>query len=234
MRARARIALVLMVLSASFGLAGCAAIDELKEAFLRWVESEKLSSGPRGGDWQVIGKPPAIPPKKPSKMEASKPLRQVKSVPKRRRPQTVVVLPLKKPPMPDATEVARPEGTEGQSVPSRPEPPQLPNERSKQLLEMDEADRNTFFTMVLRANNKQCNQVIRTIFGDAFLGFDEWEALCKDRNSYSLKVAADPDATITSLHCRELSKTSKMLLQSVGSESKASGCRIEKERRKRD
>jgi hypothetical protein len=88
--------------------------------------------------------------------------------------------------------------------------------------------------MVLRANNKQCNQVIRTIFGDAFLGFDEWEALCKDRNSYSLKVAADPDATITSLHCRELSKTSKMLLQSVGSESKASGCRIEKERRKRD
>jgi hypothetical protein len=57
MRARARIALVLMVLSASFGLAGCAAIDELKEAFLRWVESEKLSSGPRGGDGQVIGKP---------------------------------------------------------------------------------------------------------------------------------------------------------------------------------
>jgi len=108
------------------------------------------------------------------------------------------------------------------------------HEVSQQLLELEEADRNTFFTMVLRANNKQCNQVIRTIFGDAFLGFDEWEALCKDRNSYSLKVAADPDATITSLHCRELSKTSKMLLQSVGSESKASGCRIEKERRKRD
>ena len=109
------------------------------------------------------------------------------------------------------------------------------HERSEELLEMDEADRNTFFTMVLRANNKQCDQVIRTIFGDAFLGFDEWEALCKDRNSYSLKVAADPDATITSLHCRELSKTSKMLLQSVGSESKVSGCRIIKtERRKRD
>jgi hypothetical protein len=31
-----------------------------------------------------------------------------------------------------------------------------------------------------------------------------------------------------------LSKTSKMLLQSVGSESKASGCRIKNERRKRD
>ena len=56
MRARVRIALVLVALSASFGLAGCAAIDELKEAFLRWVESEKLPSGPGGGDWQVIVK----------------------------------------------------------------------------------------------------------------------------------------------------------------------------------
>jgi len=108
------------------------------------------------------------------------------------------------------------------------------HERSQQLLEMDEADRNTFFTMVLRASNKRCDRVIRTMFNDAFLGFDEWETLCKDHNSYSLKVAADPDATITSLHCRELSKTSKMLLQSVGSESKASGCRIKNERRKRD
>jgi hypothetical protein len=224
-----------MALSTSFGLAGCAAIDELKGAFLRWVDSEKIPSGPGRGDWQVIGKPPVIPPKKPSKkMEASKPLRQVKSLRKLRRPQTVVVLPPKKPPMQDATEVARPKGTEGQSMPSQPETPQLPNERSKQLLEMDETDRNTFFTMVLRASNKQCDQVIRTIFGDAFFGFDEWEALCKDHNSYSLKVAGDPDATITSLHCRELSKTSKMLLQSVGSESKASGCRIKNERRKRD
>ena len=83
MRARARIALVLMALSASFGLAGCAAIDELKEAFLRWVESEKLlrPPAPIGQPptrvWQVVGKPPVIPPKKPSKMEASKPSRQV-------------------------------------------------------------------------------------------------------------------------------------------------------------
>jgi hypothetical protein len=108
------------------------------------------------------------------------------------------------------------------------------HERSEQLLEMDKADRNIFFTMVLRASNKPCDQVIRTMFIDAFLGFDEWEALCKDHNSYSLKVAADPDTSITSLHCRELSKTSKMLLQSVGSESKASGCRIKKKWRKRD
>src|SRR5262249_33893846 len=82
--------------------------------------------------------------------------------------------------------------------------------------------------------NKRCDQVIRTMLSDAFLGFDEWEALCKDRNSYSLKVAADPDATITSLHCRELSKISKMLLQSVGSERKARSGRINKEWRKGD
>jgi hypothetical protein len=107
------------------------------------------------------------------------------------------------------------------------------HEVSQQLLELDEADRNTFFTMLLRGSNKQCDQVIRTMFDAAFLDVDEWEALCKDRNSYSLKVPADPDATITSLHCRELSTTSKMLLQSVGSKSKASGCRIKMERRKR-
>jgi hypothetical protein len=107
------------------------------------------------------------------------------------------------------------------------------HEVSQQLLELEEADRNTFFTMLLRGNNKRCDQVIRTLFNAAFLDMDEWEALCRDHNSYSLNVPADPDATITSLHCRELSTTSKMLLQSVGSNSKASGCRIKKERRKR-
>src|SRR5262245_30242739 len=104
------------------------------------------------------------------------------------------------------------------------------HERSAELLEMDEGSQKRFFTMVLRDSNKQCDQVIRTMFSDAYRGFAEWEALCNDHNSYSLKVGADLDATITSLHCRELSKTSKMLLQSVGSESKASGCRIKNER----
>jgi hypothetical protein len=229
MRARARIVLVLIALSASFGLAGCAAIEDLKEAFLRWVELGKLPSAGRG-PFVLPDATPIIPPEKPSKKEASKPSKRVKLARKLRRPQTVVVLPPKRPPIPASTEAARPEG--GQSVPSPPGPPQLPI--SEQLLEMDEADRNTFFTMVLRASNKRCDQVIRTMLSDAFLGFDEWEALCKDHNSYSLKVAADPDATITSLHCRELSKTSKMLLKSVGSESKARSCRINKEWRKRD
>jgi hypothetical protein len=46
MRAYARVALVSMGVPASLGLAGCAAIEELRDAFLRWVESEKPPSGP--------------------------------------------------------------------------------------------------------------------------------------------------------------------------------------------
>ena len=45
MRACARVALASIAVSASFSLSGCAAIEELKETFLRWVESEKLTSG---------------------------------------------------------------------------------------------------------------------------------------------------------------------------------------------
>src|SRR5262245_42024687 len=80
MRARGRVALVLMVLSASFGLAGCAAIDELQEAFLRWVESEKLPSGRGLFADDLRDATPAIPPEKPSKKVASQPSKkQVKS-----------------------------------------------------------------------------------------------------------------------------------------------------------
>jgi hypothetical protein len=70
MRARARIALVLMALCASFGLAGCAAIEE--EAFLRWVESEKLPPAGRGPFADDLpDATPVIPPEKPLKKEAS-------------------------------------------------------------------------------------------------------------------------------------------------------------------
>jgi hypothetical protein len=129
MRARARIALVLMALCASFGLAGCAAIEDLREAFLRWVESEKLPPA-RGGPFadDLPEATPVIPPEKPSKKEASKPSKRVKSARKLQRPQTVVVLPPEKPPIPASTEAAKPEGTEGQSAPSPPVvPPQLPS-----------------------------------------------------------------------------------------------------------
>ena len=108
------------------------------------------------------------------------------------------------------------------------------NEVSQQLLELDEDDRNTFFTLLLRGSNRQCDQVIRTLLKNAYLGMDEWEALCRDRNSYSFNIPADPEATITSLNCRELLATSKMMLQSVGSKGKARGCKIKRKRRERD
>jgi hypothetical protein len=127
MRACGRVALGLMVLSASFGLAGCAAIDELKEAFLRWVESEKLPSGRGLFADDLPDATSEIPPEKPSKKEASQPpKKQVKSAHRLQQPQTVM-LPPKRPPIPDSTEAARPEGTEGQSAPSPPAPRWLPS-----------------------------------------------------------------------------------------------------------
>ena len=100
------------------------------------------------------------------------------------------------------------------------------NEISQQILEMDEDDRNIMFTLLLRGNNQKCDQVIRTLFKGDFLIMDEWQALCRDRHSYSFIVPANSEATITSLSCRDLLQTSRVLLQRAGSRSKASGCRI--------
>jgi hypothetical protein len=98
---------------------------------------------------------------------------------------------------------------------------------SQQFLELDDDLRNAAFTLMLRHSNRKCNQVIRTLFNGTVLGVDEWEALCRDRNSYSISVLAElNDAIITSLSCRELLATSKMMLHRAGSKSKATGCRI--------
>ena len=100
-------------------------------------------------------------------------------------------------------------------------------EVSLHLLELADDERNAAFTLMLRDSNRKCNQVIRTLFKGTILGVDEWEALCKDRNSYSVSVLADPDddmITVTSLSCRELLATSKMLLHRAGSKSRPSGC----------
>ena len=93
---------------------------------MRWVESEKPPSGRGLFADDLPDATAVIPPEKLSKKEASKPSKkQVKSARKLQRPQTVV-LPPKKPPIPDSTEAVRP-GTEGQSAPSQPVPPQLPS-----------------------------------------------------------------------------------------------------------
>ena len=101
------------------------------------------------------------------------------------------------------------------------------NQVSQQLSELDENERNAAFTLMLRDSNRKCDQVIRTLFNGTVLGVDEWEALCKDRSSYSISVLAELNETIiTSQSCRELLATSKMLLHRAGSKSKAAGCKI--------
>ena len=124
MRACARVALASIAVSASFSLSGCAAIEELKETFLRWVQSEKLPSGRSVSADELPEATPVVPPEKtlpPDKTPKgpSKPQPQPKHAARKPQRQTVV-LPPKKPPIPDSTEAERPNGTEGQSAPSQP------------------------------------------------------------------------------------------------------------------
>jgi hypothetical protein len=126
MRDCSRVALASIAVSASFILSGCAAIEELKETFLRWVESQKLPSG-RGVSADELPEKaiPVVPPEKTTK-EPSKRHPEAKQAAHKLQRQTVV-LPPKKPPIPDSTEAGRPEGTEGQSAPSERTPRWLPS-----------------------------------------------------------------------------------------------------------
>ncbi len=115
MRACSRVALVLMVLSASFGLAGCAAIDDLKFAIAQWFESARFPDGVLP-DNDLPNATPMIPPDKIPKEAATKPSEKMpKAARKLQRPQTVKLQ--EKPPTSDSTEAVRPEETEGQSAP---------------------------------------------------------------------------------------------------------------------
>src|SRR5262245_6236848 len=116
MRACGRVALVLVVLSASFGLAGCAAIEEIRQTFLRWVESE-LPSGAGVVADELPEAAPVVPPEKPREPTKRRP--QPKDTARKLQGPRTVALPPKKPPPSDSTEPLRPEGTEGQSAPSR-------------------------------------------------------------------------------------------------------------------
>src|ERR1700756_4091023 len=100
---------------ARVALASIAAIEELKETFLRWVESEKLPSGRGVSAHELPEATPVVPPEKTPK-KPSKPHPQPKDAARKLQRQTVM-LPPKKPPIPDSTEAAKPEGTEGQSPP---------------------------------------------------------------------------------------------------------------------
>ena len=100
------------------------------------------------------------------------------------------------------------------------------NQLSQELLSVTPDERNAAFTRLLEATSEKCDQVIRTLYKGTALGLDEWEALCKDRNSYSISITPGLMAGIETVSCRQLLATSQMLLHQAGSKSKATGCRI--------
>jgi hypothetical protein len=106
-----------MAVSASFGLAGCGSIDDLKDAVSRWFG--KTPGGPLVFADKLPEAPPMIPPKKPSRKEASKASKKKdKPASKGQRPQTAE----KKLPTSNTTEAPEPQGAEPQSAPSQPTP----------------------------------------------------------------------------------------------------------------
>jgi hypothetical protein len=119
MRTCARVALMLMFVSASFSLGGCAAVDDLKSAISQWFETAKF---PYGRDVFPGDAPEATPIISPEKKdEAAKASRKMaEPARKLKRQQTVK---LRKPPTPvsDSTEGEGP-ATKGHSAPSQSAP----------------------------------------------------------------------------------------------------------------
>jgi len=121
MRACARVALVLVAVSTSIGLAACSAIDDLKAAVSRWFDVGKSPGGRRVVFTDDLpDTTPMIPPEKPLKKEASKASKK-KDKNKVQRPQTAE----KKLPTSGSSEAAKPQGAKPQSVPPQPAPSQL-------------------------------------------------------------------------------------------------------------
>jgi hypothetical protein len=117
MGACARVTLISMTVSASFGLTGCAAINDLKVGISRWLDTVNFT-----GEGEVLpgnapeAAAPVIAPERIPKGAAKAPEKKIKAAARKlQRPQTVV-LP-KKPPISDSPETARPGETDAQSAP---------------------------------------------------------------------------------------------------------------------
>ena len=67
MRARARVALVSIALSASFGLGGCAAIDDLKASLSRWFDTANVPDEGVGLPGTAPESPVVVAPEKIAK-----------------------------------------------------------------------------------------------------------------------------------------------------------------------
>jgi hypothetical protein len=94
------------------------------------------------------------------------------------------------------------------------------NDPSEILLALSEDERNAAFTHLLQESNEKCDRVIRTLFDGTAQGLDNWEVLCQDRNSYSLRIPPEVNADIELVSCRELVATSKRLLSSAGARAR--------------
>lgn len=122
MGARARVALVFIAVSATFGLAGCDSIGDLKDTVYRSFDIGKVPGGRLFSD-ELPDATPMVPPEKKLKEDASKRSKD-KPARKPRQPHTVE-LP-KKQPISDSTDAVRLQGAETQTAPSRPAPLPLP------------------------------------------------------------------------------------------------------------
>ena len=93
MRACARVALVLLTLSASSGLAGCSALDDLKVSISEWFDTVNFT----GEGEELLGYAPdarLIPPADIPRQVAKTPRKKIKAATRKRpRPQTVVLPP---------------------------------------------------------------------------------------------------------------------------------------------
>jgi len=107
------------------------------------------------------------------------------------------------------------------------------NKVSQILLELSEDERNETFTRLVQDHHAKCDKVIRTLFNGTTVELDDWEVLCRDRQSYSLSIPPEPDAGVELLNCRGLLAASKMLVERAGSKIKARGCRIKSAERLR-
>src|SRR5262249_6201734 len=107
MRACARVALASIAVSESFSLSGRAAIEELTETFCGGAGYEKLPSGRSVSAEELPEATPVVPPENTRGLPPNKPRkgpskRQPQPKHAARKPQRqTVVLPPKKPPIPD-------------------------------------------------------------------------------------------------------------------------------------
>jgi len=117
MGAYARVALASMTVSASFGLAGCAAIDDLKASISQWFDTVNFTREAEVLPGNAPEPAPVIAPEKIPKGAAKAPKKKIKATARKlHRPQTVALSP-KNPPISDSPETARPDATDAQSAP---------------------------------------------------------------------------------------------------------------------